>query len=122
MSAGELSTAASTFEDVSMMDSEEDGDLDDVDFPDSDEEEEDEEIVLLRQEVRSGIRLRPGVAVSANTKPVLRFSSTSCNYEEVQSSQLSKKRWFPSCGILAHLHTLTSASRYPKLLFGTSPS
>ncbi len=54
MSAGDLSTAASTFEDVSMVGSEGDGDLDDVDFPDSDEDEEDEETTLLRQEVRDG--------------------------------------------------------------------
>lgn len=53
VSVGELSTAGSTLGEAGLLDSEEneDGDLDEVDFPDSDEEEEDEETVLLRQEV-----------------------------------------------------------------------
>lgn len=53
MSLEELSTVASTFGEAGLLDSEEheDGDLDDVDFPDSEEEEEDEETALLRQEV-----------------------------------------------------------------------
>lgn len=41
----------STLGEFNVLDSEEDGDTDDVDFPDSDEEEEDEETTLLRQEV-----------------------------------------------------------------------
>lgn len=49
MSQGELSTVPSTFGE--LLDSEEDGDMNEVDFPDSDEEEEDEETTLLRQEV-----------------------------------------------------------------------
>eukprot|EP00903_Cladosiphon_okamuranus_P016096 g14858.t1 len=50
MSQGEQSTVPSTFGELNLLDPEEDGDTDEVDFPDSDEEEEDEETALLRQE------------------------------------------------------------------------
>lgn len=50
-SQGEQSTMPSTFGELNLLDSEEDRDTDEVDFPDSDEEEEDEDTALLRQEV-----------------------------------------------------------------------
>lgn len=53
VSVEEQSTVASTFGEVGLLDSEEheDGDMDELDFPDSDEEEEDEQTALLREEV-----------------------------------------------------------------------
>ena len=57
-----------------MLDSEEDADTDDVDFPDSDEEEEDEETALLRQEVtppRLAYSVVPSNALSDIFKPSL---------------------------------------------------
>eukprot|EP00752_Nemacystus_decipiens_P011329 g10067.t1 len=53
LSQGEQSTVPSTFGEFNLLDSEEDGDTDDMDFPDSDEEEEDDETALLRQEAAS---------------------------------------------------------------------
>lgn len=92
VSVEEPSTAASTFGEVGLLDSEEheDGDMDELDFPDSDEEEEDEQTALLREEVT------PPLSGSSNLQSVAtRFSNSVIPvYLDCKSSQDSNHKRF----------------------------
>ncbi|CAM9405657.1 unnamed protein product [Ectocarpus sp. 4 AP-2014] len=74
VSVEEPSTVASTFGEVGLLDSEEheDGDMDELDFPDSDEEEEDEQTALLREEAASAFASAKGATEGYLDIPALR--------------------------------------------------
>ncbi|CAN0456211.1 unnamed protein product, partial [Ectocarpus sp. 12 AP-2014] len=76
VSVEEHSTVASTFGEVGLLDSEEheDGDMDDLDFADSDEEEEDEQTALLREEAASAFASAKGATEGHLDIPALRIS------------------------------------------------
>ncbi|CAM9091877.1 unnamed protein product [Ectocarpus fasciculatus] len=76
VSVEELSTVASTFGEVGLLDSEEheDEDMDELDFPDSDEEEEDEQTALLREEAASAFGSAKGATEGHLDIPALRIA------------------------------------------------
>ncbi|CAN0080547.1 unnamed protein product, partial [Scytosiphon promiscuus] len=105
LTLGEPSAAESTFGEVdpmSVQDNElEDGDVDDIDFPDSDDEEEDEETALLRAEAESAFASAGGGKEGHLDIPALRVAMVTVLGKAIKDSEAERylnglrKRTFP---------------------------